>query len=134
MRASCRGNPLKSRATTKPIVTEVSDVGRLFEGAVRLVDGVRHSHGHRGRLRERFLDGRTLPDYELLELVLYASIQRRDVKPLAKQLLEQFGTFADVIAAPATRLKNVPGVGDATVAQLKIVEAAALRMLKTKII
>src|ERR1041385_1119748 len=54
-----------------------------------------HYTGHRERLRERFLKGGAdaLPDYELLELVLFAAILRRDVKPLAKALLAQFGRF-----------------------------------------
>lgn len=124
---------MRSRAAAKPVVTEVSDVGRVFEGAVKLVERARYVHGHRDRLRERFLGGDDLPDYELMELVLFASIQRRDVKPLAKELLARFGTFADAIAAPAARLKEVPGIGAATVIQLKIVDAAALRLLKTRV-
>ncbi len=86
--------------------------------------------GHRERLRERFLQGGAdaLPDYELLELLLFRAIPRRDVKPIAKLLLQRFGSFAEVIAAPAARLKEVDFVGDAVVAELKIVEAAALRL------
>jgi DNA repair protein RadC len=125
---------VRSRAAAKPVVNEVSDVGRLFVGAAKLVERTKHFHGQRDRLRERFLGGDDLPDYELMELVLFASIQRRDVKPLAKELLERFGTFADVMAAPVARLKEVACIGDSTVTQLKIVEAAALRMLKTRVI
>src|SRR5215472_18959078 len=86
---------------------------------------VPHYEGHRERLRARFLDAGSaaLSDYELLELVLFAGIPRRDVKPLAKVLLARFGTFADVIAAPRERLKELLGAG--AVSQLKIVEAAA---------
>jgi DNA repair protein RadC len=83
-------------------------------------------------LRDRFLSGgaNALPDYEMLELVLFAAVPRGDMKPLAKDLLKRFGSFADVICAPPARLLEVKGVGDAVVAQLKIVEASALRLSK----
>jgi DNA repair protein RadC len=98
--------------------------------------GTPHYVGHRERLRERFLSGgaNALPDYELLELVLFAAIPRRDVKPLAKALLAKFGSFADVIAAPPERLMELDGLGENAVDQLKIVEAAALRLSKTKVL
>lgn len=107
----------------------ISDVGRAFEDDP-------HYLGHRERLRARFLDGgaAALPDYELMELVLFAAVPRRDVKPLAKALLGKFGSFAEAIAAPRERLMEVDGVGDAAVAQLKIVEAAALRLSKTRLL
>ena len=87
-----------------------------------------HYAGHRERLRERFREAgaAALSDYELLELVLFAGIPRRDVKPLAKQLLAKFGGFADVIAAPSDRLSEF--LGEAAITQLKIIEAAALRL------
>ena len=93
-----------------------------------------HYEGHRERLRARFLEAGAgaLSDYELLELVLFAAIPRRDVKPLAKVLLARFGTFADVIAAPRERLKEL--LADGAIAQLKIVEAAALRLSRTRIL
>ena len=95
-----------------------------------------HYHGHRQRLRERFLSGGpdALPDYELLELLLFLSIPQRDTKPLAKELIARFGGFGGVIAAAPERLKEVDGVKDATLAALKIVEAAALRLAKGKVI
>src|ERR1700742_5110671 len=85
--------------------------------------------GHRERLRERFVKGgaNALPDYEMLELVLFAAIPRRDVKPLARLLIARFGTFAEVIAAPRERLLEVKGIGESVITQLKVVEAAALR-------
>ncbi|WP_208111567.1 RadC family protein [Enterovirga rhinocerotis] len=91
-----------------------------------------HYHGHRDRLRARFTEagGDALPDYELLELVLFRSIPRRDVKPLAKDLVRRFGSFAEVLAAPAARLRDVPGLGESAVVDLKIVEAAARRLAK----
>lgn len=92
--------------------------------------------GHRERLRTRFLKGGAdaMPDYELLELTLFAAVPRRDTKPLAKALLARFGTFAEVIAAPAARLMEIKGVGESVVQLLKIVEAAAHRSAKTKVI
>lgn len=94
------------------------------------------SEGHRERLRERFLKGGAdaMPDYELLELTLFAALPRRDTKPLAKALLLRFGSFADVIAAPRARLLEVKGVGESVANHLKIVEAAAHRLAKTSVI
>jgi DNA repair protein RadC len=91
--------------------------------------------GHRERLRSRFLTGgaEALPDYELLELTLFAALPRRDTKPLAKALLARFGSFAEVIAAPRARLLEVKGVGESVANHLKIVEAAAHRLAKTKV-
>ncbi len=74
-----------------------------------------------------------MPDYELLELTLFAALPRRDTKPLAKVLLARFGSFAEVIAAPRARLLEVQGVGESVVNHLKIVEAAAQRLAKTKV-
>jgi DNA repair protein RadC len=92
--------------------------------------------GHRERLRERFLKGGAdaMPDYEMLELVLFAAVPRRDTKPLAKALIARFGSFADVIAAKPARLMEIEGVGEAVVNQLKIIEAAAQRLAKGKVI
>ena len=88
--------------------------------------------GHRERLRERFLKGGAagLHDYELLELLLFRAIPRRDVKPIAKMLLRRFGSFAEVVSAPPERLKEVGYVGDSVVAELKIVEATAVLLAK----
>jgi DNA repair protein RadC len=92
--------------------------------------------GHRGRLRARFLQGgaEAMPDYELLELTLFSAVPRRDVKPLAHALIDRFGGFAEVIAARRERLMEVPGVGEAVVNQLKIVEAAAQRLAKARVL
>jgi DNA repair protein RadC len=88
----------------------------------------------RQRLRERFrLNIETLPDYELLELVLCQAVPQRDMKPLAKELIEIFGSFSEAIAAPYERLKKVKGVGDAVATQLKIVHVAASRLLKGRL-
>jgi DNA repair protein RadC len=94
-----------------------------------------HYLGHRDRLRQRFRDSgaETLPDYELLELVLFRAIPRQDVKALAKDLLRRFGSFAEVLAAPPARLMEIPGLKEAAVTELKIVEAAARRITKDAI-
>lgn len=86
--------------------------------------------GHRRRLRKRFLTGGSdaLPDYELLELLLFQAKPRSDVKPLAKRLIKYFGSFASVLTAPEARLTEVEGVGEATIAAIKVAEAAALRL------
>lgn len=90
---------------------------------------------HRQRLRARFMAGgaAAMPDYELLELVLFRAIPRQDVKPLARALLDRFGDFNRVLSAPAERLKEVKGAGDAVVQELKIVEAAAHRLARAKV-
>ncbi len=94
-----------------------------------------HYHGHRERLRARFRDAGSdaLSDYEMLELVLFRAIPQRDVKPLAKQLIETFGSYAEVLAAPVQRLGESKGLGDSAITEFKIVQAAASRMLKGEV-
>ena len=94
-----------------------------------------HFANHRQRLRDRFMKaGSTaLADYELPELLLFRAIPRREVKPLAKQLLAEFGDFNRVISAPGARLRRVKGVGEAAVQELKIVEAAAHRLGQSRV-
>ena len=91
-----------------------------------------HYHGHRERLRERFHSAGpdALSDYELLEMALFAAIPRRDTKPLAKELLKKFGSFAEVVHAPVPRLREVDGIKDASINQLKLIAAAASRIAK----
>ena len=87
--------------------------------------------GHRSRLRERLLEEPgSLADYELVEYLLTLAIPRRDTKPLAKALLHEFGSFAQLVSADPQSLRRVAGMGDSTVAALKIVQAANLHMLK----
>ncbi|WP_428513850.1 RadC family protein [Roseovarius sp.] len=90
---------------------------------------------HRKRLRDRFMSGgaAALPDYEMLELVLFRAIPRRDVKPLAHALLDRFGSFNAVISAPFDQLCTVAGVGEAVICELKIVEAAAHRLARSRV-
>ena len=91
-----------------------------------------HYHGHRMRLRERFLGAGpdALSDYELLEMVLFTAQPRRDMKPLAKSLLRKFGSFAEAVHAPETLLREVDGMGEASINQLKLIAAAASRIAK----
>ncbi|MGE0410289.1 MAG: DNA repair protein RadC [Amphiplicatus sp.] len=95
-----------------------------------------HAKGHRERLRARFMkagvDG--VQDYELLELILFRAIPRRDVKPLAKALIKRFGGFAETLAAPASRLVEVDGVGEAVAEELKIVHAAAVKLTQERVL
>lgn len=93
-----------------------------------------HEHGHRERLKARFAahGADAMPDYELLELVLFAAIPRRDVKPLAKRLIARFGDFNHVISAEPPRLREVEGAGEAVIHQLKLVEAAARRLARAR--
>ena len=92
--------------------------------------------GHRERLRDRFREGgaSALPDYELLEMVLFRAIKRGDTKPLAKALLARFGSFAEVISAAPERLQEVKGVGPAIVTELKLIQAAALRLSRAGVV
>jgi len=103
--------------------------GSFFEQGAAL-----HS-GHRERLRERFRNGGAdaLPDYELLELLLFRALPRRDTKELAKRLLARFGSFAEVINAPDARLRELKGVGDSVVTELKLVRAAAVRLMRKQV-
>ncbi|CAN1723595.1 DNA repair protein RadC [Hyphomicrobium sp. 1Nfss2.1] len=108
----------------------VNEQGALFKAATP------DHAGHRQRLRERFRKGGAdaLPDYELLELLLFRALPRRDTKAIAKRLLAQFGTFAEVINAPEQRLKEVKDVGDSVITELKLVRAAALRMMRSELV
>ena len=91
---------------------------------------------HRGRLRARFLKSGAdaLPDYELLELLLFQAVARRDTKPIAKRLLKHFGSFSEVISAEESALKKIDGIGEAVVVALKTVQAAALRLSREEVL
>lgn len=92
--------------------------------------------GHRKRLRERLLKSgsESLQDYELIEMSLFAAMPRGDAKPLAKRLLERYGSFSSCVAADTQSLMNVEGMGEAGVAALKLVEAAAQRLGQESVI
>src|ERR1043166_2255462 len=108
--------------------------GREKQGDARpgLAEQAPHYHGHRERLRDRFREAGSdaVTDYEMLELVLFRALPRRDLKPLAKELIARFGSFAEVLAAPPQRLAEVKGPGDAAITDLKIVQAAASRLAR----
>lgn len=91
-----------------------------------------HYHGHRQRLRDRFMEAgeAALADYELLELMLFRAIPRRDVKPLAKALIDRFGSFAETVAARPERLREIPGLPEGAIVDLKVAEAAARRLAR----
>jgi len=95
-----------------------------------------HAAGHRERLRARFkkagVDG--VQDYELLELILFRAIPRRDVKPLAKELIAKFGGFAQVLAAPVERLTDLKGVSENVAQELSIVRAAAVKLAQERVL
>ncbi|MGA8815654.1 MAG: DNA repair protein RadC [Xanthobacteraceae bacterium] len=105
------------------------------ERAEGLAEAPPHYLGHRERLRDRFREAGTdaLSDYELLELLLFRAQPRRDMKPIAKALLEKFGSFAEVISAPEKRLAEVDGIGEASITELKIVQAAASRLVRGQV-
>jgi len=94
-----------------------------------------HYLGHRERLRARFRDAGAdaLADYELLELLLFRTQPRRDVKPLAKALLEHFGSFAEVVAATPVRLAEVEGMSELSATDFKVIEAAAQRLARERV-
>jgi len=100
-----------------------------------LAEAPPHFHGHRERLRARFMEAgsEALADYEMLELVLFRAVPRRDVKPLAKELLAKFGSFAEVISAPPARLAEIDGLGEAAITEFKVVQAAAHRFAKGQV-
>lgn len=109
-------------------------MGRAERSAGRKPADTPHHQGHRQRLRDRFLRGGAdaMHDYELLELLLFRAIPRRDVKPLAKDLLKRFGSFAEVVSAEPARLAELEGISDAAAAEIKIVQAAALRLAQAR--
>ena len=98
-------------------------------------DSQSHYHGHRDRLRTRYRDhGDTaLADYEILELLLFRLIPRRDTKPIAKALIERFGNLASVFGAPAALLQEVSGVGESVALDLKLIATVGHRMLKSEL-
>jgi DNA repair protein RadC len=103
--------------------------------AAGLAEEVPHYHGHRQRLRTRFLEAGAdaVSDYELIELILFRAIPQRDLKPLAKGLIARFGSFAEVVSAPIERLGEIKGLGDAAITELKIVQASASRLARGQV-
>jgi DNA repair protein RadC len=105
------------------------------DGLADAMPAVPHFFGHRARLRQRLIAGgsEALPDYELLEVLLFAGNPRGDTKPLAKDLMQRFGSLAEVLSADSDDLLTVPGLGEAGVAALKSVREAALRLSRAEL-
>ncbi|MDB5446396.1 MAG: repair protein [Phenylobacterium sp.] len=119
----------------RPALEDASSQPDLWAAAKRAPEPKPHYLGHRDRLRERAAAAglSALPDYELLELVLFRAIPRGDVKPLAKQLLARFGSLGAVLGAGPEALKTVPGVGAAVALDLALMHEAALRAAKEQV-
>ena len=93
------------------------------------------AEGHRNRMRARLLTAgpESVADHELLEMVLFLALPRRDTKPIARALLARFGSFANAVSAPLAELRGIEGLGDAGVAALKTIQAAALRLVRAEV-
>ena len=123
----------------KTEITGLSESGKKFSQGSKVSQGSEapkpHYHGHRDRLREKFRNkgADALAEYEILELLLFRSIPRRDTKPLAKQLLAEFGSIAEIFAAPTERLSSFKGLGQLAITDLKLIHAAANTMTAERI-
>ncbi len=128
MAKDAAGSPKSGLSGSKPAKPEASETTPS--------PAAPHFHGHRDRLRDRFRQSGAdaLADYELLELVLFRILPRRDVKPVAKSLLAHFGTLSEILAAPAARLAAFNGLGPAAALELKAIEALILRAAKGNLI
>ena len=113
----------------------LGETADLFDPNAETPDTAVGADGHRGRMRARLLAAGpdALADHEMLEMVLFLALPRRDTKPLGRELLARFRSFAGVIAAPAVELATVDGLGEAAVAALKLVQAAALRLARAEV-
>lgn len=130
------GGGLKDRGLSLAQQTAQADLGLVADPAADVdVREADPNAGHRQRLKDRFMSAGegALADYELLELVLFNAIPRRDTKPLAKKLIARFGSFAGVVHAAPQSLKEVKGVGDGVITQIKLVRAAALTLLRQNV-
>ncbi|MCQ4159539.1 DNA repair protein RadC [Roseomonas sp. GC11] len=94
------------------------------------------AEGHRARMRTRLLQAgpEALGDHELVEMLLFLALPRRDTKPVARALLARFGSFANALAAPVAELRQVAGLGEAGIAALKTAQAAALRLMRGEVL
>jgi len=107
----------------------------LFGPGAASADPAGGAEGHRARMRARLLSAgaEALADHEMLEMVLFLALPRRDTKPVARALLGRFGSFGAVIAAPVNDLRGVEGLGEAGTAALKLVQGAALRLVRAEV-
>lgn len=129
-------------ATADDLFNPMDERGHFYErladaGPARLVSPPqdKHYHGHRERLRIRFRDNGdiALADYEILEFLLFRLIPRRDTKPIAKALLDRFGTLSGVFGATPALLQEIKGIGETVALDLKLIAAVAQRTLKSEI-
>jgi len=134
--------PISPAGAADDLFEEADERGHFFEHPARAMPAKplpaaddKHYHGHRERLRTRFRDNgdTALADYEILELLLFRLIPRRDTKPIAKALLDRFGTLSGVFGATPALLQEVKGIGEAVALDLKLVSAVAQRTLKSEI-
>jgi len=107
----------------------------LFGLGAASADPAGGAEGHRARMRARLLSAgaEALADHEMLEMVLFLALPRRDTKPVARALLGRFGSFGGVIAAPVNDLRGIEGLGEAGTAALKLVQGAALRLMRAEV-
>ncbi len=115
--------------------TGLAERGGLFDLDSPPSDPVSGAEGHRARMRARLLSAgpEALADHEMLEMILFLALPRRDTKPIARALLGRFGSFGAVIAAPVNDLRSVEGLGEAGTAALKLVQGAALRLMRAEV-
>ncbi len=116
--------------------TGLAEAGGLFDTIEQPNATMVHgAEGHRSRMRTRLLRAgpESLADHEMLEMLLFLALPRRDTKPVARLLLNRFGSFAAAISAAPAALMAVDGVGEAGAAALKLAQAAALRLLRDEI-
>jgi DNA repair protein RadC len=123
-----------SKASQPADLAELSLLPGLFAEPI-VAAGPVGAEGHRVRMRQRLLKAgpESLADHEMLEMILFIALPRRDTKPIARELLVKFRTFGGVVGAPAAELRSVDGLGEAGTAALKLVQAAALRMMRLEV-
>jgi DNA repair protein RadC len=129
------GKVTRSReAAAREPAAGVADAPLLFNLPAP-VTAVHGAEGHRARMRERLLTAGpdALADHEMLEMVLFLALPRRDTKPIARALLATFGSYGGVIAAPPADLLRIDGLGEAGMAALKLIHASALRLLRAEV-
>lgn len=127
--------PDDTRRNTQPDALFAQDEGARHDQPLGLDDAAPHYAGHRERLRARFKENGSdsLADYEVLELLLFRALPRRDTKPLAKELLRQFGSLSAVLGAPLKRLTEVNGIGETVALELKLVQTAGIRLARHEV-
>lgn len=108
----------------------LAEAGGLFDPAPVAATTASGAEGHRARMRQKLIEAgpAALLDHELIEMILFIALPRRDTKPIARALLDRFGSFADALSAPTQELRQIEGLGDAGIAALRTVQAAALRL------